>query len=285
MQAQALSPLIINLAPTGMIPTRLQSPCLPLSPDEIAEEVRACVALGVSMVHLHAREVDGTPSTNPEIFAEIIEKIRTHTADLVIVTTTSGRQTQDIQARAATLYLQGKHKPDMASLTLGSMNFSQEASINSPASIMRLAEIMLENNIRPELEVFDLGMIHFAKILADKGLIKPPFYFNILLGNPSTAQVNLMHLSAMINDLPPGSIWSLGGIGRFQAKANALGVVLAHGVRVGLEDNLWMDAQRTQHASNRLLVKRILSQAQALDRPIASCAQVRACLQLPAPAC
>jgi uncharacterized protein (DUF849 family) len=285
MEPQALSPLIINLAPTGMIPTRQQSPFLPLSPDEISEDVRGCVALGVSMVHLHAREVDGIPSTNPEIFAEIIEKIRTHTPDLVIVTTTSGRQTQDIQARAATLYLQEKHKPDMASLTLGSMNFSQEASINSPASIMRLAEIMLENNIRPELEVFDLGMIHFAKILADKGLIKPPFYFNILLGNPSTAQVNLTHVSAMINDLPPGSIWSLGGIGRFQAKANALGVVLADGVRVGLEDNIWMDAQRTRHASNRLLVERILLQTQALERPVASCQEVRRLLQLPARAC
>jgi 3-keto-5-aminohexanoate cleavage enzyme len=276
-------PLIINLAPTGMVPTRQQSPHIPLSPSEIAADVAECVALGVSIVHLHARAPDGAPTDAADVFADCIRRIRSQTPDVVITVTTSGRQVQDVNRRAAALFLDGDAKPDMASLTLGSMNFSTEASINSPSTIMRLAEIMREKGIRPELEVFDLGMINFAKILVDKGLIEPPFYFNILLGNPSTAQASLLHLATLIGDLPPRSFWSLAGIGRFQARANGLGVVMADGVRVGLEDNLWLDDQRTMLATNGQLVARVAAQAKALGRPIASAGEVRSMLGLMPP--
>lgn len=272
--------LIINLAPTGMIPTRQQSPYVPLTPSEIATDVAQCAALGVSIVHLHARTDDGNASDDPAIFADIISRIRERSRDIIITTTTSGRVVQDISRRAATLFLANEVQPDMASLTLGSMNFSTEASVNSPATIMRLAELMLKNGIRPELEVFDLGMINFAKILIQKGLIEPPYYFNFILGNPATAQATLLHLATMINDLPPQSFWSLGGIGRFQTKANALGVAMGDGVRVGLEDNLWLDDQRTQLATNAQLVQRVVAQANAQERPIATVKEVRKMLGL-----
>jgi len=123
-------------------------------------------------------------------------------------------------------------------------------------------------------------MVNFAKILIDKGLIAPPFYFNILLGNPGTAQATLLHLAAIISDLPPQSVWSLAGVGRFQTRANALGVVMGDGVRVGLEDNLWLDAARTQLATNAQLVQRVVNQAEALDRAIATPREVRAMLGL-----
>ena len=152
--------------------------------------------------------------------------------------------------------------------------------MNSPATIMRLAEIMQNKGIRPELEVFDLGMINFAKILIDKGLITAPYYFNILLGNPATAQATMLHLATMVNELPAGSIWAVAGIGRFQTVANALGVVLGDGVRVGLEDNLWWDQERTQLATNAQLVARVTAQAQALGRPIATAREVRERLNL-----
>lgn len=273
-------PLIVNLAPTGLVPTRQQSPFVPLTPVEIAADVARCVALGASIIHIHAREEDGSASDDPAIFADIIRRIRAQSPDVVITTTTSGRRVPDVERRAATLYLEGDVKPDMASLTLGSMNFATEASVNSPATIMRLAEIMKERGIRPELEVFDLGMVNFAKILADKGLIEPPFYFNILLGNPATAQATLLHLGTLINDLPAQSLWSLAGIGRFQTRANALGVVLGDGVRVGLEDNLWLDDGRSQLASNAQLVQRVVAQAAALGRPVASAQEVRRMLGL-----
>ncbi len=275
-----MQPLIINLAPTGMVPTRAQSQHVPLTPQEIAADVARCVALGVSMVHLHARAEDGVPTEDPAVYAEIIDAIRTSSPEVVVITTTSGRLVNEVERRATTLYLEGRFKPDMASLTLGSMNFATSASVNDPKTITRLAEIMQERGIRPELEVFDTGMVNFAKILIDKGLIAPPFYFNILLGNPGTAQATLLHLAAIISDLPPQSIWSLAGIGRFQTRANALGVVMGNGVRVGLEDNLWLDAARTQLATNAQLVQRVAHQAEALDRTIATPQAVRAMLGL-----
>lgn len=274
------TPLIINLAPTGMVPTRAQSPHVPLSPQEIAADVARCAVLGVSMVHLHARDGNGQPSDDAAIYAETIAAIRAVAPELVIVTSTSGRLVQDVERRASTLYLQGKVKPDMASLTLGSMNFSTTASVNPPATILRLAEIMLERGIKPELEVFDLGMVNYAHILIDKGLLQPPYYFNILLGNPATAQATMSHLAAIVGDLPTQSYWSLAGLGRFQARANALGVVLGDGVRVGLEDNLWLDDARTELASNAQCVARVTAQAQALGRSIASARDVRTLLAL-----
>jgi 3-keto-5-aminohexanoate cleavage enzyme len=275
-----MQPLIINLAPTGMIPTRAQTPHVPLTSTEIADEALACAQLGVSMVHLHARDVDGLPTTDSRLFADIVSKIRTVNSEVIITATTSGRKVPDVEQRASSLYLDGDLRPDMASLTLGSMNFATEASMNSPATIMRLAEIMQNKGIRPELEVFDLGMINFAKILIDKGLISAPYYFNILLGNPATAQASMLHLATMVNELPAGSIWAVAGIGRFQTRANALGVVLGDGVRVGLEDNLWWDQERTQLATNAQLIGRVTAQAQALGRPIASALEVRQRLDL-----
>ena len=275
-----MAPLIINLAPTGLTPTRGQSANLPLTPGEIAADVVACVPMGVSMVHLHARDGGGCASDDPLLFAEIVRGVRAVAPEIVIVTTTSGRRSPALERRASSLYLEGAAKPDMASLTLGSINFAREANVNSPNTIRRLAEIMKERAIKPELEVFDLGMVNFAKALADKGFIEPPFYFNILVGGPSGAQLDLVHLGALIRDLPAGSVWSLAGIGRFQTRANGLGVVMGDGVRVGLEDNLWLDDERSQLATNADLVRRIAAQAGALGRPIATPAQVRERLAL-----
>ncbi len=278
-----MQPLIINLAPTGLVPTRNQSRHVPLSVQEIVDDVVRCAGIGASMVHLHARDADGLPCQEPAIYRDIISGIRDQCPALVIVTTTSGRLAPEVEQRAAPLYLTGGAKPDMASLTLGSMNFSTTASINAPGTIMRLAEIMQERGVKPELEVFDVGMVNVAKILIGKGLLTPPYYFNILLGNPATSQLNLLQLGAIVADLPPGSIWSLAGLGRFQNRANGLGVVMADGVRTGLEDNLWLDDERAVPATNAALVQRIAAQAAALRRPLSSHAQTRAALGLGAP--
>jgi uncharacterized protein (DUF849 family) len=274
--------LILNLAPTGLVPTRDQTPHVPITPEQIVADVLRCVKLGVAMVHIHARTPEGAATDDAGVFREILTGIRAGSADVIIVTTTSGRRIREVERRASTLFLEGAAKPDMASLTLGSMNFSAEASLNEPAAIIRLAEIMKERGIRPELEIFDLGMVNFARTLMDKGLIAPPYYFNIILGNIATAQVSLHHLAALVADLPPQSVWSVGGIGRFQLQANGLGVILGDGVRIGLEDNLWMDAARTRLASNADLVQRMVDIASAFGRPIASPAAVRRRLGLQA---
>ena len=272
--------LILNLAPTGMVPTRDQSPHVPLTVAEIVADAHRCIEAGVSMVHLHARDRQGRPSCDAAIFGEIIAGIRERHPATVIVVTTSGRTVAEIEKRAAPLFLEGPLRPDMASLTTGSLNFSGQASVNSPATIERLAAIMKDHGIRPELEVFDLGMVNFARRLIDRGLIEPPFYFNVLLGNVSSAQLNLLHLATLTSDLPPGSIWSLAGIGRFQASANALGAVMGHGIRTGLEDNLWLDDRRSRLATNSDLVARCTAIAAAIGRPLATAAQVRSRLGL-----
>lgn len=276
----ASRPLIVNLAATGMVPTRNMSPHVPISVDEIVADVCGCIDLGVSMAHLHARGRDERPTCDNSVLGEIIAGIRAKHPDVVIVTTTSGRNVGEIEQRASSLYLEGGLKPDMASLTLSSLNFSREASTNSPSTILRLAEIMKERGIKPELEVFDLGMVNFGKHLIDKGLIEPPFYFNILLGNLASAQLNMLQLAAIINELPHGSYWSLAGIGRFQAQANALGAVIGYGVRTGLEDNLWLDGERRHLATNSELVARCVRVAASIDRPIATSVQVRSWLGL-----
>ena len=277
-----MEPLIINLAPTGLVPTRAQTPHVPLTAAEVADDCARCCAVGAGMLHLHARAADGLPSCDAAVFGELVAAVRARVPDAVIVTTTSGRRAPDVNMRAASLVLEGEQRPDMASLTLGSLNFSGDTSVSAPSTVTRLAEIMKERGIRPELEVFDLGMVNYAKLLIDKGLIEPPFYFNILLGNVASAQATLLHLGTLVADLPPQSIWSVAGIGRYQRIANALGVAVGPGVRTGLEDNLWLDDERTTLATNLQLVQRVAAQAAALGRPLASRADVRRRLGLAA---
>jgi len=270
-----MQPLIINLAPTGLLPTRQQTPHVPLTAEEIATDCVRCGALGATMFHLHARNADSSPSTDRAMFGNLVATVRQRIPDAVIVTTTSGRRAPEVAQRASSLMLEGEQKPDMASLTLGSLNFSTEASINPPDTVIQLATLMHERGIRPELEVFDLGMVNVALTLIDKGLLEPPFYFNILLGNVASAQATLLHLGTLVASLPPQSIWCAGGIGRYQKVANALGIAVGDGVRIGLEDNLWLDDMRTTLATNAQLTERIAAQAKLLGRPLATPGEVR----------
>ncbi len=272
--------LIINLAPTGMIPTKTLTPHVPVTPREIIDDALQCAALGASMIHIHARDQDGNPSFRKDIFQEIFRGIRQKAPELILIATTSGRTYGEYEQRSQVLELTGDARPDMASLTLSSLNFNKIASVNSPDMIMRLAGKMREQGIKPELEVFDLGMVNVAHYLISKGLLTPPYYFNIILGNIAAAQPKLMHLGLMVSELPANSIWSVSGIGDFQKPMNALGVIVADGVRVGIEDNIWLDEERTCQASNVALVERIVQLAKAYGRDLSSPAETRAILGL-----
>lgn len=263
---------ILNFAPTGMIPTREMTSHVPLTPQEIADQVSETADLGVNMVHLHARDPKtGRPAYQKEIYAEMIERIRTVRADLVICVSTSGRDFGAFEQRSQCLDLIGDLRPDFASLTLSSLNFPGQASVNSPAMIQSLARKMQDRGIKPELEVFDLGMINYAKYLIRKGLIDPPYYFNLILGNIACAQATMLNLGLMIQELPDDSIWSAGGIGQSQLPMNIMGITSGGGARVGLEDNIWFDNERTQLATNRGLIERIVGIASALGcRPFQS---------------
>jgi uncharacterized protein (DUF849 family) len=258
---------IFNFTPTGMIPTKEMTPHIPITPDEIVNQISEVADLGINMVHLHARDpITGEPTYKKEVYAEIIRGIRNRHRNLILCVSTSGRTFSEFEKRSDCLHLEGELKPDFGSLTLSSLNFNNQASISTPQMIQALAREMLERGIRPELEAFDMGMINYAKYLIEKELIHPPYYFNLILGNIACAQANLLNLGLMINELPVGSIWSVGGVGRFQLPMNAAALVAGGGVRVGLEDNIWFDDERTRLVTNRELVERILSIAHALGR-------------------
>ena len=258
---------ILNFTPTGMIPTRDMTPEVPLSPEEIVDQVLEVADLGVNMVHLHAREIEtGLPTYKKELYSEIIGGIRKKNRALVLCVSTSGRDFNEFEKRSEVLELKGELKPDFGSLTLSSLNFNKQASVNAPQMIKDLARKMLINKIRPEMEAFDLGMINYAKYLIRKELITPPYYFNLILGNIACAQADMLGLGLMIRELPEGSIWSVGGIGDSQLGMNAMSLVAGGGIRVGLEDNIWFDKDRTKLATNRDLIERILVIAEALGK-------------------
>jgi uncharacterized protein (DUF849 family) len=263
--------LIINFTPTGMIPTKDMTPHVPVSVSEIVEDVHKANTIGITMVHLHARDaISGKPSYEKEIYADIIGGIRKYAPNLVICVSLSGRDFGALEQRTDALYLNKDLKPDMGSLTLSSLNFNSTASINSPQMVQDLARTMKELGIVPELEVFDAGMINYAKYLYRKELIQPPYYFNLLLGNIACAQADMLHTGVMINDLPEDSYFSLAGIGNSQLKMNSLSIAIGGGVRVGLEDNIWYDTTRTCLATNSELLQRIHVIAKANEREIMS---------------
>lgn len=276
-----MADLIVNFAPTGMIPTREMTPHVPISVSEIVEDVHQAVEIGISMVHLHARdETTGEPAYQAAIYEKIITGIRSFSSDLIICVSLSGRTFREFEQRAEVLQLDGNAKPDMGSLTLSSLNFNKVASVNAPDMIMDLAQAMKTRGIAPELEAFDAGMINYARYLQAKDLISPPFYFNLLLGNIACAQADLLHAGIMVRDLPEPSYWSLAGIGDVQLPMNSVAIAMGGGVRVGLEDNIHYDPRRTRLATNADLLRRIHTIAQANERALMTPAKLRGLLGL-----
>lgn len=268
-------PLIINVALTGNIPKKSDNPAVPISPEEIAADARRCYEAGAAIVHLHVRDEEGQPTHRQEVFAEVISRVREVCPEVIVCATTSGRVNPEYEARSQVLELDGDAKPEIASLALGSFNFPRQVSVSEPETIRRLAERMLERGITPELEVFDLGMLDYAKYLIGKGVLRPPFYFNLLLGSLGSLNATPFNLATLVLSLPEGSIWSAAGMGRHQFQVNSIAIMMGGHVRVGLEDNLFMDAGKTRPATNPALVERLVELARSGEREIASAARAR----------
>lgn len=272
--------VIINFAPTGMLMKKKDTPYIPTGIKEIVEEVREAYHIGISSVHLHARNENEEPCWEKEVFAEIISGIRKFAPELVISVTTSGRVYNTLEKRIDVLKLQGWEKPDMASLTLSSLNFNKTASMNEPNMIKDILSKMNENRIKPELEAFDSGMINYSKYLIRKEMLKPPFYYNMIMGNIACAQPTLLHAGIMANDVPNDAYVCYGGIGNAQLPINSMAIAMGYGIRIGLEDNIWLDAERTVLATNLDYLKRIHTVIKAMGRQICSSNQLRRALHL-----
>ena len=260
------SKLIIKLAPTGMIPTKEDTPFVPTTPEEIAEDTYRAYRLGASVVHVHARDELGRPTHKREYFEPIFRQIRERCPDIIICATTSGRVTPQVEHRSEVLGL----RTEMASLTMGSLNFRDYPSVNSMNTIEKLADEMGRMGILPELEIFEPGFINTSKYLLKRGVLKAPLHFNLLLGSLGSISADLRDLVYLVESLPPGSTWSATGIGRFQTRINVAAMLMGGHVRVGIEDSIYYNYPNKELATNEKLVKRIVRVAGDLGREIAT---------------
>ncbi len=245
--------IIVNFCPTGMVPTKEITPHVPISVEEIVEQTHEAYELGITIVHVHARDKDGLPDYKKSVYRDIFEGIRKYCPDLILCGSTSGRMVSEFEKRSEVIEL----KPDMCSLTLSSLNFVQQASVNEPGLIQKLAAKMEDYGVNPELECFDLGMINYGLYLMKKGLLTGPFYWNLLFGNISGYQPDLIQMGTAIKAIPDSHYISLAGLGLHQLAVNATAIANGYGIRTGLEDNIWYDSQKRKKAKNIELLKRV----------------------------
>jgi 3-keto-5-aminohexanoate cleavage enzyme len=275
-------PLIVNAALTGITGRRERVPRLPVSTDQIVRDAWVCHQLGASVLHLHLRTDAQATDWRPEPYGELIAAVRQRCPGAVICASTSGREFPELERRAAVLDLTGPAKPDMASLTLGSLDFRTGPSVNAPDTVRALAARMRERGIRPELEVFGSGMAAEAGRLVYEGLLQAPLYANLILGSHHTAPATARELVHLADSLPAGAVWAAAGIGVFQLPMNALAIFMGGHVRTGLEDNTRLPGDR-RPATNSDLVWRSVRLARQAGRTIARPAEARALLGLDPP--
>jgi 3-keto-5-aminohexanoate cleavage enzyme len=241
---------IVNFTPTGTQTTRDNS-LAPLTPNEIVEEVISANEVGISIVHLHARdEVTLENTYKKEVYQKIIEGIKKYCPELLICVSLTGRNFPELSQRAEVLQLY----PDMGSLTMSSLNFPKGTSVNQPEMILSLIKEMDKYGVQPEIECFDTGMLNYTNYLISKGVLKSPYHINIILGNIYNGQCDFGTLSTIKNNLPMDSFTCLGGIGSQQLKSITYGLLDFDGIRIGLEDNLYYRGK--EKTTNIELLKR-----------------------------
>jgi len=270
-----MSQLIVTAALVGAETTREQQPNLPYTPQEIGAAAAACRVAGASICHLHVRTDDGTPTQDRERFRETIAEIRQRT-DIIIQVSTGGAVSMTAAERLQPVAL----RPEMATLTCGTVNFGDAVFRNDLLLLREFAGAMKTNGVRPEFEIFDVGMISNALQLAKEGLVEAPYHFDFVLGVPGALPATPRHLLHCVESIPEGATWSVAGIGRHQLAMAALAIPLGGHVRVGFEDNIYYRKGELA-VSNAQLVERIARLASELDRPLATPNEARAILGLP----
>lgn len=266
--------LIITAALTGAETTKEANPALPVTPEEIAEAAVLCRQAGASIVHLHARRPDGGSTQDPQVYAKIIGLIREQ-SDLIVQVSTGGAVGMSAAERLQPVAL----KPDMATLSTGSVNFGDDIFVNTMADIRTFAQTMVAQGVKPEIEAFDSGMIQNALALVKEGVVSLPLHFDFVLGVPGAMPGTPEALMYMKSLLPGQSTWTVAGIGRAELPLAAMAIVMGGHVRVGFEDNIYY--RRGELASsNAQLVERIARLAAELGRPIADPASARNILHL-----
>ncbi len=266
--------LIITVAPTGNVPTKQMNPNLPVTPDEIVEDVRRCADAGASVIHVHARDSQQKPTLDTAIFREITAGIKRTSPNVIIQLSTGARAGKDWDARMNPVRL----LPEMGSFTTGSNNMPTVIYENAPQFIEALAEVYKETGVVPEIEVFETGMIHNAQYLQRKGLIEAPLHFNFVLGVPGSMPGTIKNLLFLSESIPQGSTWTVSGVGKTEIILSTAAIIMGGNVRVGLEDNIFMPDGSP--SSNVKLVEKVVAIAREVGREIASPDEARSILSL-----
>lgn len=266
--------LIITVAPVGAEVSKQDNPSLPLTALEIAEEAVRCEGKGASIIHLHVRDNQGKPTQNKQIFQAAIEEIKKRT-NLIIQPSTGGASWMTAEERLQPVEL----KPEMATLTTGTVNFGDEVFSNPPLVVETFAKKLVENGVKPEIEVFEAGMIQNALNLVKKGILKMPLHFDFVMGVPGGIPGTPRHLLHLVETLPAGCTWTVAGIGRAELPLAVMAIMLGGHVRVGFEDNIYY-SKGVLAKNNAELVERIARIAGELGRPIAAPDEARQILGL-----
>jgi 3-keto-5-aminohexanoate cleavage enzyme len=266
-----MQPLVITVAPVGGELTREQQPNLPLTPREIGEEVARCREAGAAMVHLHVRDADGVPTQDREHFAAAIDSIKRAAPDIIIQTSTGGSVGMKEEERAQPMDL----KPEMATLTTGTINFGDEVFENPYPLVERFFLRMREVGIQPEFEVFDTGMVDTALRLVDLHDPDPRhLHFDLVLGVPGGMAGTPQAVSYIASQLPATATWSATGIGRTHIPVALTAVAMGGHVRTGFEDTVYYERGRLA-GSNAELIARVARIAREAGRELATPDQAR----------
>ena len=267
--------LIITVAPTGSVPKRKNNPHVPITPKEIVETGVRCEAAGASVFHIHARNpVDESPSPEYSIFEETYLGLKERT-NLILQISTGGRAGLAYETRCDRLKL----RPEMASLTTGSVNFPDSVYENSLSLIEALARDMIRYGIKPEMEIFDLSMIANALDLVPKSLAVPPLHFDFVMGLKGAMPASIENLVHLRNSIPRDATWTVAAIGASQLVMGIHAILMGGHVRVGLEDNLYY--KKGELATNERLIERIVKLAGEVGREVATPDEARKILYLP----
>ncbi|MGD2184679.1 MAG: 3-keto-5-aminohexanoate cleavage protein [Desulfobacterales bacterium] len=269
-----MNKLIITVALTGNVPTQQMNPHLPATAEEMAADVRRCADAGAVIFHVHARDKHQKPTLDIDAFKASARRIKKTAPEVIIQLSTGGRAGKDWEARANPVRL----LPEMASFTTGSSNLPGIIYENSPQFIEFLAGVFKETGVKPEIEVFETGMISNAVYLQNKGFIKAPLHFDFVLGAPGSMAGTVKNLVFLSESIPAGSTWTVAGIGKAEIPLAAAAIAMGGHVRVGLEDNLYLPDGSP--ASNLKLVEKVVAIAKEIGRDIAGPDEARSLLSL-----
>lgn len=272
------TPCIITVAITGSLPTKADNPAVPISVTEQIESTQASFEAGATLAHCHVRKDDGTPTSDPERFGQLLKGLRKHCPGMIVQLSTGGRSGAG-RERGGMLSL----KPDMASLSTGSCNFPTRIYENTPELVNWLASEMIAHDVKPEVEAFDLSMIFKAVEMQKTGLMKGPLHVQFVMGVKNAMPVDRASFEffvATLKRIAPDATWTGAGIGRDQITLNRWSLELGGHCRTGLEDNIRWD-KTTLAPSNAALVGRVASLCAEYGRRPATVAEARSLLSLP----